>query len=271
MIKKTVKNIINPLINSPPDFLIIGAQKAGTTSIARYLEQHPQIIGNNSWKEVRYYDLPENYSQGWGWYLGNFPFKWQKGNRLTFDASPSYLYFPHIAKQIQEDFSEIKMIVILRNPVKRAYSGWRMYHSFQDNSLEHLSSIADYRGFSEAIEQELNGDLSNQANYPYHYLARGRYVEQLENYFQYFKRDTILVLQFEKLKTDLEIVLNQICDFLDIEHFSSKKFQQLQEEKYNVGKYETSDQDLAVMEKLIDYFQPFNKRLYQLLGCNYNW
>ena len=259
------------MIKSKPDFLIIGAQKAGTTSIARYLEQHPQIIKNNSWKEVRYYDLPENYSQGWGWYLGNFPFKWQKGRRLTFDASPSYLYFPHIAEQIQKDFSEIKMIVLLRNPVQRAYSGWRMYNSFKDNPLPNLSSIADYRNFTEAIEQELSGDLSNPANYPYRYLGRGRYVEQLENYYQYFKADNILVLQFEKLKTDLEKILNQICDFLEIESFSPQKLEELKQEKYNVGKYKASDQDLAMMEKLADYFQPFNQRLYQLVNSDYNW
>lgn len=270
MNKKVIKNLVYPIVKSPPDFLIIGTQKGGTTSIARYLEQHPQIIPNNSWKEVRYYDLPKNYEQGWGWYLGNFPFKWQKKDLLTFDASPSYLYFPPIPALIKKDLPQIKMIVLLRNPVSRAYSGWRMYHSFEDNIHQKLKDITDYRSFSQAIKEELNPEL-NTAKYPYDYINRGKYLEQLENYYQYFQKENILILDFEMLKNNLDLLLNKICSFLEIKHFSMEQLSIFKEKKYNVGKHKKCFEDEETLEFLKDYFKPFNQKLYDFLGINYNW
>jgi hypothetical protein len=272
MIKPLVKKVIYPIIKSRPDFLIIGAQKAGTTSLYRYLSQHPQILENNTWKEIRYFDLPENYGQGLGWYLGHFPYKFQKGNKLTCDASPSYLYFPQIPKLIRQDLRTIKMIAVLREPVSRAYSAWQMYHSFSDNPNENLKAIADKRSFAEAIEQELSPE-SNIAKYPYDYIDRGKYVEQLENYYNYFDRDNILVLNIEQFRKDLGTVLGCVCDFLNIERFSKNEIDNLNNQKHNTGKYKFSKtpEDKEKIEFLKSYFTPFNERLYTLLGTHYNW
>ncbi|GAB4377340.1 MAG: hypothetical protein Kow00121_26480 [Elainellaceae cyanobacterium] len=268
MIKAFVKQGLYPLIKSRPDFLIIGAQKAGTTSLYQYLTQHPQITGNKSWKEIRYFDLPENYSKGMAWYLGNFPTKWEKQDRLTFDASPSYLYFKHIPELIQQDLGSIKMIAILRNPTERAYSAWQMYHSFADNAHQNLREIADSRTFSEAIQDELARKI---AAYPYDYVGRGKYVEQLENYYQYFDRSNILVLSFDQLRKDACSILQEICEFLNIRAFPQDAVRQLQKEKHNVGKYQQSDGDRATVEQLRNYFLPYNEKLYQLLGEIYPW
>ncbi|GBF79264.1 sulfotransferase domain-containing protein [Aphanothece sacrum] len=273
MIKQTVKNIVYPLFKSRPDFLIIGAQKSGTTSLYNYLIQHPQIIKNKSWKEVRYFDLPENYAQGMTWYLGNFPSKLQKGNRMTVDSSPNYMYFPHIPNLIKQDLGNIKMIAVLREPVSRAYSAWKMYHSFWTNAdvAQNNKKIADTRTFAEAIEQELNNKCAADI-YTYDYLARGKYVEQIENYYQYFDKNMLLILNFNDLKNDLESVLNRVCTFLDIEPFSEASLKQLLENKYNVGiKSEKSVEDKQVLEQLKTYFEPYNQQLYTLLGKSYNW
>ncbi|MEQ9370565.1 MAG: sulfotransferase domain-containing protein [Coleofasciculus chthonoplastes F3-SA18-01] len=272
MIKKLIKEAVYPIIKSPPDFLIIGAQKAGTTSLYRYLAQHPQVLENNTWKEIRYFDLPENYSQGLGWYLGHFPSKFRKGNKLTCDASPSYLYFPQIPKQIKQNLGNIKMIAVLREPVSRAYSAWQMYHSFSDNPNDKLKAIADERSFAEAIEQELNPE-SNTAKYPYDYIDRGKYVEQLENYYNYFDRDNILVLNIEQFRKNFGTVLDCVCDFLNIEKFSQNEIDNLNNQKHNSGKYKSSKttEDQEKMEFLRSYFAPFNERLYTLLGTRYNW
>jgi len=270
--KQLVKGLVYPLIKAKPDFLIIGAQKAGTTSLYRYLSQHPKVLENNTWKEIRYFDLPENYSQGWGWYLGHFPSKFRKGNKLTCDASPSYLYFKHIPKLIKQDLGNIKMIAVLREPVSRAYSAWQMYHSFAENPNDNLRSIADHRTFAEAIEQELNPE-SNTAKYPYDYIDRGKYIEQLENYYNYFDRDNILVLNIDEFRENLELVLNRTCDFLEIEKFSQEKIHGLYTEKHNTGKYKFSKtpEDEENIEFLKTYFTPFNDKLYDLLGTRFNW
>ncbi|MDJ0599072.1 MAG: sulfotransferase domain-containing protein [Crocosphaera sp.] len=271
--KKLVKEFIYPLIKSSPNFLIIGAQKAGTTSLYNYLVQHPQILGNKTWKEVRYFDVPEHYNQGWSWYLGCFPSKFEKGNRLTFDVSPSYLYFPDIPQRIKKDLGEIKMIVILRNPVDRAYSAWKMYHSFGTNPdvSENNRKIADHRTFSEAIEQELKGECE-PGIYPYEYVNRGKYVEQLNNYYQYFNKTNLLILSFEELKNNKRALLNNICDFLEIDHFPEAILDQLEAKSYNVGKaVEVTAEHQEVLEKLKSYFIPFNEKLYELLNHSYDW
>lgn len=269
MIKALIKQELYPLIKSRPDFLIIGAQKAGTTSLYHYLTQHPQIIGNKGWKEIRYFDLPENHSKGFAWYLGNFPSKFEKGNRLTFDASPSYLYFPHIPQLIKQELGDIKMIAILRDPVDRAYSAWQMYHSFFDNAHDHLRATADGRTFTEAVEDELAGKT---ASYPYDYVNRGKYAQQLHNYYQYFDRNHLLVLNSSQMKKDLLFVLQTVSNFLGIPPFSQELLQKLQQEKFNVGKYQAkSAEDIQTIEWLKNYFTPFNQELYQLLGENYNW
>lgn len=273
MLKKLFKDIAYPIIKSPPDFLIIGAQKAGTTSLYNYLVQHPQIMQNKSWKEIRYFDLPENYNQGFSWYLGNFPGKLQKGNKLTLDASPSYLYFQHIPQLIEKDLGNIKMIAILRNPVKRAYSAWKMYNSFATNPdvSENNKKIADTRTFSEAINQELTNQCHPEI-YPYDYVNRGKYVEQLENYYKYFDKDNILVLNFETFTKNLESTLSEVINFLNLDPFSQELLSSLQKEKYNVGKKkETNLVDQETIDKLHNYFQPFNQKLYELLGCSYSW
>jgi DNA-binding transcriptional MerR regulator len=272
MNKQFIKRIVYPVFKSRPDFLIIGAQKAGTTSLYRYLSQHPQIRENNTWKEIHYFDKPENYHQGFGWYLGHFPAKLSKGNKLTCDATPSYLYYKHVPQLIKQDLGSIKMIAVLRNPTDRAYSAWQMHKNFSMASYEGLKKIADERSFSEAIDQELSSDFNSTEDL-YNYIDRGKYVNQLKNYYRYFREKDILVLNINSFSTDLEYVLNRVCDFLNIENFSSEKIQNLSKQKHNAGNYKNNKTkaDQEKLDFLKEYFAPFNESLYQLLGKRYNW
>ncbi|MEQ9552860.1 MAG: sulfotransferase domain-containing protein [Coleofasciculus sp. G3-WIS-01] len=272
-IKQSIKKLVYPLypiLNSSPDFLIVGVQRSATTSLYHYLTKHPQILVTHNWRETYYFDNPENYSKGFGWYLSHFPSKLGKNKKLTFEASPSYIYHPHIPKLIKQDLRTIKMIAILRNPVDRAYSAWQMYHSYSSLPHKHLRERADERTFTEAIEQEFNPE-SNTAKYPYNYINRGKYVQQLENYYNYFDKDKILVLNFAAFSNDLGSSLNQVCEFLNIEHFYQEAIQQFQKEKYAAAKYVSSSDDDQVLDRLKDYFAPYNEKLYTLLGHRYDW
>lgn len=268
-VKKAVSQIY-PLIKSPPDFLIVGVQRAGTTSLYEHLLQHPQIIVSHFLRETYYFDQPDNYSKGFNWYLGHFPSKIKKGEKLTFEASPSYLFYPDIPKRIKHDLGDIKMIVMLRDPVDRAYSAWQMYHSYSYNQHQHLRDRADNRSFVEAIQQEFNPE-TNQAQYPYNYINRGKYVEQLENYYSYFNRENILLLNFDEFCQNLELALNQVCNFLKIESFSTQAIETLKQKKYAAAPYETHPEDEPVLAQLREYFAPFNERLYNLVDSDYGW
>ena len=274
MIKDLIKKVIYPIIKSTPDFLIIGAQKAGSTSLYHYLNVHPQILGNLGFKEVRYFDRSVHYDLGWSWYLSNFPSKIRKGNRLTCDASPNYLYYEFVPERIKKDLGDIKMIAVLREPVSRAYSAWQMFHSFADIDNDHLRRFFDKRSFAEAIEEELLPDFDhNKYPFRYDYIDRGKYVYQLENYYQYFNKESILVLNVDEFRQNLGSALNKICQFLNIEPFTSETIQELQQKKYNKGTYhfEKTPADQEKLEFLKDYFVTFNEKLYDLLGERYNW
>jgi hypothetical protein len=270
MPKELIKKIVYPALRSKPDFLIVGAQKAGTTSLYNYLEHHPQILPNKSWKEVHYYDDWENYQKGIGWYLGHFPYKFQKRNKLTFEATPAYLYYQHIPPLIKQDLGNIKIVIILRNPATRAYSAWRMYHSFANSPLPHIIKLYDPRTFAEAIAEELSDKIMPE-DYVYHYVGRGKYIEQIDNYFKYFDAKSILILKFEYLHKQLKLMMDKICDFLDIERFSATAIANFQNQKYNQSKYESSASDRDTIEQLKTYFLPFNQQLHERLGDPFNW
>ncbi|GBF81362.1 sulfotransferase domain-containing protein [Aphanothece sacrum] len=271
--KQLIKKLIYPvysITHSQPDFLIIGTQRSGVTSLYQYLKQHSQILVTNPLKETYYFDVPENINKGFGWYLSHFPNKIQKGNKLTFEASPSYLYYPQIPQLIKQYLGNIKMIALLRNPSERAYSAWQMFHSYSRNSYAHLRTKADTRTFSQAIEEELNPD-SNSAKYSYDYLKRGQYFNQLENYYNHFDREKILILSFDQLREDLSSLLNNLCNFLEIESFSLEQITKLQQEKYAVTSYEKNPNDEEVIAKLQNYFAGYNEKLYEVLGQDFKW
>src|SRR5699024_9381850 len=106
---------------STPNFLIIGAPKAGTTSLFQYLAKHQHIIPSQK-KELLYFSV--NQRMGLRGYLKNFPLKQEKMNKLTFEASPSYLFYPNGLQRIKRLFPGIKLVVLLRDPVNRAFSQW---------------------------------------------------------------------------------------------------------------------------------------------------
>src|SRR6266480_7948081 len=105
-----------------PDFLILGAQKAGTTALYAYLRQHPEITGP-SWKEVSFFD--RHYARGEAWYRGNFPNSLRARGKLVGEASPSYLFHPLAPERVAGLVPEAKLIALVRNPVDRAYSHYQ--------------------------------------------------------------------------------------------------------------------------------------------------
>ena len=179
-----------------PDAVILGAQKSGTSSLHNYLVQHPGVIEPLR-KEVHYFDVA--YERGEAWYRAHFGPLGDPG--LNLDSSPYYLFHPAVPQRLHDLLPDAKLIVLLRDPVRRAYSHY--WHE-RDKKRETL-------GFEDAIaaEPERLGDAHQQlaagtlqrshAHQHFSYLARGRYAEQLERWFTLFPREQFLVLRFEDL------------------------------------------------------------------------
>jgi len=254
-----------------PDFLIIGAARSGTTSLYQYLSQHPSVIPGVG-KEVYFFD--KKFDRGINWYKSFFPTKLsksrlenkQKRNCLTGEATPRYIHYPHTPKRVFDLIPNVKLIVLLRNPIDRAYSHYQME---VDHGNEELP-------FEEAIEQEekrITDDMKkmekNENFYSVHfyrksYLTRGIYVNQLKRWFEYFPREQFLILKSEDFYSKTSEVYQQVLDFLSLSKFELNSFKAYQMRKYSAISAETR-------KKLADYFRPHNEQLYQLLGRNFDW
>ena len=248
-----------------PNFIIIGVQKGGTTSLFRYLTKHPDVIPGYK-KEVKFFD--GNYQNGIDWYRYNFPLikEMDTPHTQTGEASPSYVIHPLVPQRIKESLPNIKLILLLRDPVSRAYS---QYQGNRRKGSEVLS-------FQEAIEQEesrLKGQRENiiaDQKYPmynyltFSYLTRGIYIEQLKNWFASFPREQILVLRSEDFFENPPNVFPLVLNFLGLADWNLDEF-----EIYNYGRYERMDSKTE--EKLRSFFYPYNQELYEYLGRNFGW
>ena len=260
-----------PHLRSLPDFVIIGAMKAGTTSLYDFIVKHPAIVSASS-KELHYFSL--RYRYGELWYRTNFPTKISKyyfykktGQKLlSGEATPGYLFYPMIPERMKEVLPDVKLIVILRNPVNRAYSNYRMV--FRNNkeqlSFEKAIELEEKRCIGER-ERMIQDPSFKPKHYRVHsYLARGVYTDQLENWFKHYDREKFLILTTEDLREDPQKTLDQVFDFLGVSPFQVKNLKDL-----NVGNYKEMNEDTRKF--LVEYFKPHNEKLFKLLQRSFDW
>jgi hypothetical protein len=248
-----------------PSVLIIGAQKSGTTSLFNYLVRHPDVLPSLR-KEVHYFDF--NYDRGLKWYRAHFPYTHQlRRGTLTLDASPYYQVHPLVPQRAAELLPGVKLVALLRNPVDRALSHYQ--HEVR-GGRETLS-------FAEAIEKEperLAGEEKRLREDPsyysynhhrYSYMQRGLYVEQLRRWVEHFPRSQLLVLQAESLFRAPAEVTGEVYRFLGLPPHKLE----LKKPFVQVGYDRQMPADLR--SKLVNYFEPYNRELFQWLGQEYDW
>lgn len=234
-----------------PAFLIIGTQKGGTTSLFHYLGQHPGL-SPALLKEVHFFDRDENFQQGKAWYAGQFL---GEAGQLGFEATPEYLDGEECAARIVGTLPGVKLIVLLRDPIERAFSAWNMYRHQLPSSLYY-----EPRSFETLIAQELEG-LAYRG-----YLERGKYVLHLRRFLKYFKASQLLLLDFDELHTQPQRLLQRCCDFLSLPaHLPLGEAQPFNQGQYNDALPE------ALRSRLKDYFTPYNQRLKQEWNLDFAW
>lgn len=197
-----------------PDFLIIGVQKGGTTSLYNFLNQHSSI-NLSKHKEIHFFDKKYNY--GFFWYRSFFPFLWDK--RLSGEATPYYIYHPLVAKRVKDKYPKIKIIVLLRNPLDRAISHYNMeVHRGREQSKDILSLFNLEPGMIKKETQKLHSNPDYQSDQLQHnsYFDRGNYSQQIKRWYQYFNKEQILILKSEDLFNNNKNKLSKVLEFLNI-------------------------------------------------------
>ena len=245
-----------------PDFVIIGAQRGGTTSLHAYLAAHPHI-STPATKELHF--LTDRHERGRDWYLGQFPVRLPPGI-LTGEATPYALFHPLAARRLHEIAPEARPIALLRNPVDRAYSHYR--HE-RDRGVETL----DFAAALDAEEERLGGEeakLAGDATYVSaahkhsSYMARGDYAPQLRRWLEVFPREQILVVRSEDLYRRSTETLARIAEFLTIGPDVRIPFSA---HNQTAG----SPLDPETRRRLSRHFAPLNAKLADLLGWDPGW
>jgi hypothetical protein len=259
---------LQPAVRLRPDFLVVGTQKAGTTSLHRYLDRHPRLAAATGRKELHYFDV--YHHRGLGWYLSHFPLRHRREGRLHFEATPDYLLHAAVPGRIRHELGRVRLIAVLREPAERAFSAWRMWHAFAETRPE-LAAKADPRGFARAIEDELAAP-DGSADRHFHYVAMGRYAEQLARYRRHFPAEDMLVLEYGGMARDLEGFLGRICDFLGVERFPPALVGELAGQRHWASPdWPETDEVRATLARLRAYYAPHNARLFELLGERWDW
>lgn len=255
-----------------PSYLIVGAQKGGTSALYEYLVRHP-LVGRSTNEEVHYFSL--NYGKGTAWYRGHFPtvaraafVRRRYGRELvTGEASPYYIFHPHALERIRELLPDAKLIVVLRNPVDRAYSQYN--HSFQMGfeTLETFEAgLAAEPGRLEGELEKMGADplYNSYSHFNHSYLARGLYVEQLERLYRIFDERQILLETAEDLSTNTDAVYVRALQFLGLPVRRLSHYP-----RHNVKPKPPMRPETR--RRLVEYFAEPNERLYAFLGRDLGW
>lgn len=223
-------------LRSGPDFLIVGTKRGGTTSLFNYLIQHPGILG--TYPRLRAKKSTDfffgNGKSSERWYRSHFHTETYRavqartlGYRpLGFEASPYYIWDPRVAPQVRAFNPSIKAILLVRDPVRRA---WSHYQERVQNGVEPLTfaqalAVEDDRLGGEVERMLENPGYHSTAHDWYSYRSRGEYLPQIQNWLAHFDRDQLLVLRSEDLYTQTQTSIDDICRFLEIPTFAAPTF-----------------------------------------------
>lgn len=246
-----------------PDFMLIGMMRCGSSTVYRTLSNHHQVVPAFR-KEIRYFD--RNYDEGPKWYRGQFPLAVELRGKLTGDGSPTYLPSPGVELRVHESLgTRVKFVVLLRDPVVRAQSQWRVMAlrkaellSFPAALAEEDPEVAAALGLPH-LRSQRRAESSGLS-----YIGTGEYARHLERWFAIFPRESFHIVRSEELFANFTSRFAEICRFLGLEPPDSVKAPHL-------GSSTGPALDQDVREVLTERFRKPNQRLADLIGPGFEW
>jgi len=241
-------------------FVVAGAQKSGTQALDRYLREHPELclprlvpVGDTMTAEVHFFDTDSLFGSDHVDYSAyHAKFDSRPPQRLLGEVTPAYLYWPTAAERIARYNAAMKIIVVLRNPITRAYSHWNKSRSGHREPLPFLEAVR-------AEPQRLRG-LPLRKAMRFNYVERGFYVAQLQRLWRYFPVEQTLVLKTEELLESPPASLSKIAGFLGIAPFAA-----VASKSVNAGEY-AAPMSTEARRFLVGIFEQEIHELERLLG-----
>lgn len=253
-----------------PSFLIAGGQRCGTTSLYRALAAHPVVLKAVLHKGVHYFDT--SYARGMGWYRGHFPMQ-RSADKIqqrygapaqTFESAPYYLYHPQAAARIARDLPGAKLIVLVRDPVERAFSqhAHELARGFErERDFGNVIALEPARLHREEEKLAHDPEYYSFAHQHHAYRARGEYARYLSVMAQHVGRERIHVLESERFFSEPAAAYDEVLEFLGLPtHLGRPPFA-----RHNARPRPTGmDPDLR--RELTAYYAPHDEALANWLG-----
>lgn len=237
-----------------PDFLLIGAQKSGTTSLFHYLMEHPEVAVNPRRRKEMYF-FNKDYEKGMSFYRRYFPLNYVEG--LVGEGSTVYLHTREVPERVAASLPDIRLVAVLREPAARAVSHY--YH--------HVQRGREQRPIDEAFAPALmkrwrGGDLEDGLSF--RYLNNGYYVEHLRNWLKYFSREQLCIVQSEEMFLEPQRVYQHICRFLGLSDSDLTS-----ETAHNAGEPRKNEPD--ILNALYNVYADSVRELRELNLGDFNW
>lgn len=255
-----------------PGFLIVGAQRAGTTTMYRAISQHPGVLKPVLHKEVHYFD--DAYERKLSWYRAHFPLesraRWIERSTgispIAFEASPYYMFHPLSGERIARDLPDVKLLVLVRDPVERARSAHshEVTLGHEELPFEAALEVEDARLEGEVERILADPSYASHSHRHHAYLARGRYIEQLERLETLFGRDRIHVIDSDDFFAEPKRVYDAVLEFLELPHRGYPTFGR-------ENARPPTSMPKSLREALEAHFLPFDERLAKWLGRHPRW
>ena len=255
-----------------PDFLVIGGQRCGTTTIFKALSEHPQVMRPGVEKGIDYFTF--NYGHSEGWYRGHFPISSlarlrtaQHGRPVAFEACTYYMFHPFAMERIAKDLPDVKLVVMLRNPVERAYSAYKheLARGFEtETSFERALELEDERLDGEYERMAADVSYESFAHRHHAYRRRGQYVDQLDRVYTHFDRSQVHVLDSEGFFGEPKQEYRRLIEFLGLSPFEPEAIEQ-----HNARP--GSPMPESANRLLADHYAPYDEKLADLLGRAPGW
>ena len=253
-----------------PGFILIGAQRCGTTSLFRALAAHPQVMPPTFRKGVNYFDL--NYYRGAQWYRAHFPVAGiarrraeHHGAPVAFEASGYYLYHPQAMERLGHDLPGVKLVAMLRDPVERAFSAHKheLARGYEHEGFERALALEDGRLAGEVERICAEPGYESFAHRHYSYCHRGQYAEQLDRVFEFFPRAQVHVIDSAGYFSQPAREYGQLLEFLGLTPF---------EPRFAAANARPGPPlDAKGRRMLEEHFAPHDERLAKLLGRPPGW